>query len=182
MADYRRWHVAGGTTFFTLVTYGRRPLFSSKSACRLLGTVMRVVRSELPFKTVAVVLLPDHLHAIWSLPFGDADYSTRWKKIKIEFSTRWLAAGGSEAMVTPSQMKRGSRGIWQRRFYEHQVRDENELEALCDYVHYNPVKHGHAASPWHWPRSTFRRFVAAGQYSKDWGHSQPPSITALDYE
>src|SRR5262245_35654127 len=82
MPDYRRWYVPGGTTFFTLVTFRRRPIFADSTSCHLLGRVMRDVRDELAFETVASVLLPDHLHAIWTLPMGDADYSTRWKKIK----------------------------------------------------------------------------------------------------
>jgi putative transposase len=148
----------------------------------LLGDVMREVTGELPFETVAIVLLPDHLHAIWSLPRGDADYSTRWKEVKSRFTKRWLAEGGREAWVTPSQSRRGNRGIWQRRFIEHLIRDEDDLERHCDYIHYNPVKHGYAERPWNWEASSFRRFVALGQYPRAWGRTEPETIQGLDYE
>lgn len=180
MADYRRWYVAGGTTFFTVVTYGRRPLFANDATRRILGHVMRAVRQDLPFETTACVLLPDHLHAIWTLPHGDADFSTRWKRIKRDFTVCWLAEGGSESRVTKSQSHRGARGIWQRRFYEHQVRDEDELAALCDYIHYNPVKHGLVPSPRNWPHSTFQRFVTTGHYDLNWGRANIPDIDGLE--
>jgi putative transposase len=142
MSRYRRWYQPGGTSFFTLVTYGRFGLFHDERARTLLGQVMREVSQEFPFKTVAIVLLPDHLHAIWSLPSGDADFSTRWKRIKSEFTKRWLLAGGAEVPVTQAQAGRGNRGVWQRRFIEHFIRDEEDLERHCDYIHYNPLKHG----------------------------------------
>ncbi len=182
MSDYRRWYVAGGTVFFTLVTYGRRPLFEHESARDMLRCSMRAAQASLPFETVAMVLLPDHLHTIWTLPPGDYDFSTRWKKIKRAFTVHWLESGGSEAAVTSAQQQRGSRGIWQRRFYEHQVRDEEELSALCDYIHYNPVKHGYARSPWDWLPSTFRRFVELGHYPQDWGRNEPLHISQFDFE
>jgi putative transposase len=182
VSHYRRWYVKGGNSFFTLVTYHRFPLFNDSGARRLLGDVMREVRSERPFETVAIVLLPDHLHAVWTLPQGEADFSSRWKEIKQRFTERWLASGGREMPVTPSQRRRGNRGIWQRRFIEHLIRDEDDLERHCDYVHYNPVKHGHVARPWDWMESSFRRFVELGQYEWDWGRSEPESIQGLDYE
>ena len=182
MPDYRRLYVPGGTVFCTLVTYRRRPLFNEPQACKLLGEAMRDVRTQLPFQALSVVLMPDHMHAILTLPQGDGDYSTRWKRVKRELTLNWLAHGGSECHVTASQSRRGNRGVWQRRFYEHQVRDEDELAALCDYVHFNPVKHGHAKAPWDWPYSSFRRFVEAGHYTKDWGQSEPSSIQGIDLE
>jgi len=182
MTDYKRWYQPGGTSFFTVVTYRRFHLFGDENARSLLGRVMREVRDELPFETVALVLLPNHLHAVWSLPSGDEDFSTRWKEIKSRFTERWLAQGGSEMSVTPSQKRRGNRGIWQRRFIEHLIRDENDLERHCDYIHYNPVKHGYALAPWDWTSSSFRRFVQLGQYEPDWGRREPLSISGLDYE
>ena len=182
MSDYRRWYQPGGTSFFTIVTYRRFRLFEDERARALLGEVMRVVREEMPFETVAIVLLPDHLHAIWTLPSGDEDFSTRWKRIKSDFTARWLSAGGREMQVTPSQKRRGNRGIWQRRFIEHLIRDENDLERHCDYVHYNPVKHELAERLWDYSDSSFRRFVEQGQYERDWGRTVPESIAGLDYE
>jgi putative transposase len=179
MADYRRWYVAGGTAFFTVVTNRRQPIFAEDNACKLLGDVMRSIRNDLPFETVAAVLLPDHLHATWTLPRGDGDFSTRWKRIKRDFTVRYLDVGGPEAAVTPVQARRGTRGVWQRRFYEHQVRDE-DVSALCDYIHYNPVKHGLAKSPVDWPYSTFHRFVSTGHYPPDWGRTEIPDMEGLE--
>ena len=182
MPDYRRWYVPGGTYFFTLVTYRRYPFFRDKAARRLLGEVMRHVRGELPFEVVAIVLLWDHLHCIWTLPTGDADYSTRWKRIKGIFTQRWLETGGIELPVSPSRKARGERGIWQRRFWEHTTLEEADLEVRFDYIHYNPVKHGYVRRPWDWPWNSFRRYVSLGQYSKDWGSTEPPELSQLDFE
>jgi putative transposase len=182
MSDYRRWHQPGGTSFFTVVAYHRFRLFDEPNAAQLLGEVMREVRDELPFETVAIVLLPEHLHTIWSLPSGDEDFSTRWKEIKTRFTTRWIAMGGKEMPVSPSQARRGNRGVWQRRFIEHLIRDEEDLANHCDYIHYNPVKHGHSQRPWDWQHSSFRRFVERGHYEWNWGQSEPESIAGLDYE
>jgi putative transposase len=182
VSDYRRWYQPGGTSFFTVVSYKRFRLFEDAAARALLGNVMRDVAAVAPFETVAIVLLPDHLHAIWALPPGVEDYSRRWKRIKADFTDAWLAQGGKEMPVTPSQARRGARGVWQRRFIEHLVRDEEDLERHCDYIHYNPVKHEHAGRPWDWPHSSFRRFVELGQYEWDWGRSEPESIKGLDYE
>ena len=182
MSNYRRWNQPGGTSFFTIVTYRRFWLFEEEAARKLFGEIMREVAHELPFETLAIVLLPDHLHVIWTLPPGDGDFSTRWKSIKESFTKRWLSMGGREMPVTPSQARRGNRGIWQRRFIEHLIRDEDDLERHCDYIHYNPVKHRYVSRPWDWPHSSFRRFVGLGQYEWDWGRSEPESIAGLDYE
>lgn len=182
MADYQRWYVDGGTYFFTVVTYRRQPLFREEPARRLLGEIMREVAAVAPFQTVAAVLLWDHLRTVWTLPAGDHDYSGRWKKIKSRFTSRHLAAGGGQLPVSPSKSRRRRRGVWQPRFWEHTIRDEQELEAYCDYIHYNPVKHGLAKRPWNWTWSTFRRFVAMGQYEQDWGCTEPPHLDGLDLE
>ncbi|MEX2185462.1 MAG: transposase [Pirellulales bacterium] len=171
MKAYRRWFVSGGTYFFTLVTQGRRPLLCNEVARTILGDVFRECRSQRPFETVATVLLPDHFHAVWSLPPGDDDYSTRWAWIKKEFTKRWLAAGGCEAPIGEHRKRRRRRGVWQPRFWEHAIRDETDLERHVDYVHYNPVKHGLVAAPADWPWSTFHRFVAIGTYDAGWGRS-----------
>lgn len=182
MPDYRRWFVPGGTYFFTLVTHERYPFFKSDRACRLLGDVMRDVNAELPFKTVAVALLWDHLRCIWTLPSGVADYSTRWKKIKSDFTRRWLESGGLELPVGWSRRARGERGIWQRRFWEHTSLEETDLELRFDYIHYNPVKHGYVKSPWDWPRSSFRRYVAVNHYARDWASSEPSHLEGVNFE
>ena len=182
MSDYRRWYVPGGTFFFTVVTYRRHPLFTDPNAGALLGKVMREVRDESPFQTLAVCLLPDHFHVLWTLPAGDSDYSKRLKIIKAEFTRRWLARGGQELPVSASRRRSGRRGIWQRRFWESTIENETELEAFFDYIHYNPVKHGYAIRPWDWVPSTFRRYVALGHYPWNWGESEPPHLTGIDFE
>jgi putative transposase len=173
MPEFRRWYVPGGTYFFTVVTQDRLPVLQGPEAVRMLGRVMRKVRRRYPFQTPAIVVLPDHLHCVWTLPQGDADFSGRWRRIKRAFSDQWVSAGGPEALRSASRVRRGEHGVWQRRFWEHQIRDEGDLERHMDYVHYNPVKHGHAARPADWPWSSFPRHVRLGQYPPDWGRTQP---------
>jgi len=129
---------------------------------------VRRVRRRYPFHIDACVVLPDHLHAIWTLPEGDADYADRWRTIKQHFS-RAMASTEYRSEV---RRRRGERGIWQRRFWEHAIRDDRDFAAHCDYVHINPVKHGHAERARDWPFSTFARFVEAGIYTTDWA-SEP---------
>jgi putative transposase len=174
MPDYRRWYVPGGTYYFTVVTDRRTPTFRNPDAAHLLGAAMREVRGKASFATIAVVLLWDHLHCTWTLPEGDDDYSARWRRIKASFTDKWLSAGGFEATRSPSRIAKGERGVWHRRFWEHVVRDEDDLERHVDYIHYNPVKHGYVSRPGDWPWSSFRRFVESGHYLVDWGRADPP--------
>jgi putative transposase len=157
--------------FFTLVTERRAEIFAEPRARSLLRQTIVSCRVRWPFRIVAIVLLPDHLHTIWSLPPGDTDYSIRWSWIKKEFAKCWLAEGGTEQPISDSRRRNRRRGVWQRRFWEHLIRDEDELERLCDYIHYNPVKHGLVRGPRDWPYSSFHRFVKLGSYSADWGGS-----------
>ncbi|TWT96755.1 Transposase IS200 like protein [Botrimarina colliarenosi] len=181
MPNYRRCFVEGGTYFFTVKTEANHPIFASDAQATLLGVVMREARERWPFETVASVLLPDHFHAIWTLPAGDSDYSKRWAWIKKEFTKRHLKAGGAEQPVSQSRQENRRRGIWQRRFWEHLVEGETELEAYVAYIHYNPVKHGYAAAPGEWRWTTFHRWVEKGTYSPDWGRTEtPPSIAKID--
>ena len=155
---YRRAFTPGGSFFFTLVTHQRRPIFTSAEAVDTLRSAIRSVRHTRPFEMDAMVVMPDHLHCIWTLPRDDADFSTRWRLIKTWFTKHH----------EPDQR---AQAIWQPRFWEHQIRDEDDLARHVDYIHYNPVKHGLAASPMEWPHSSFRRYVAAGIYSSDWGEN-----------
>jgi putative transposase len=179
MSEYRRWYLPGGTCFFTVVTHDRVPMFHDPLAVRLLGVVMRKVHAKYPYRTIAIVVLPDHFHCVWSLPGGDSDYSGRWQWIKGAFTEEWLSAGGSEASKSASRARKGEHGVWQRRFWEHQIQDEVDLERHVDYIHYNPVKHGYAARPGDWPWSSFLRHVRLGQYPSDWGATEPvmPAVT-----
>ena len=157
MADYQRIFVPGGTYFFTVVTANRNPWLATDTGRAMLGQAMRDVRRDQPFDTVACVLLPDHLHAIWTLPDGDADFPRRWRRIKQRTSIGMRKSSGRKGP------------FWQSRFWEHWIRDEDDLERHIDYIHYNPVKHGVVASPADWRTSTFHRFVAEGIYAADWG-------------
>lgn len=154
MPDYRRNFVAGGTYFFTLITSRRRPLFRQDSTRKLLKKTMLDCFERRPVQVVAMVLMPEHLHTLWTLPPGDSDYSTRWRIIKNNFTTKWRAAINHRAKQESA--------VWQPRFWEHTIRDEADLEAHFDYIHFNPVKHGEVDSVHKWPWSTFHRWVESG--------------------
>jgi putative transposase len=173
MPDYRRWYVPGGTCFFTAVTYGRRPVLCNAMARKCLHEAIETVRRDRPFELVAISLLPEHVHTIWTLPQGDAGYPMRWKRIKEEFTVAYLAHGGAEGPRTDSRLRHGERGVWQRRYWEHMVRDEEDLNRCVDYVHWNPKKHGLVKNVRDWPWSSFNRYVALGQYTLDWGATDP---------
>lgn len=168
MPEYRRAFVPGGTFFFTVVTERRMPLFQKAGARSLLRHAFRDTRTRWPFAIDAIVLLPDHLHTIWTLPSDDADFSIRWSFLKRTFTKSWLAEGGHEQKVSDSRQANRRRGVWQRRFWEHVIRDETDFARHCDYIHYNAVKHGLASCPHAWPHSSFRRFVREGIYDEAW--------------
>jgi putative transposase len=129
-----------------------------------LRAAYRLAQSRRPFETVAICILPDHLHAIWALPDGDNDFSTRWALIKSGFSR------GIEARPrSPSKIVKREKGIWQRRYWEHAIRNEDDLERHIDYIHFNPVKHGHVSRVADWPHSSFHRYVEQGLLKLDWG-------------
>ena len=171
MTNYRRWRVAGGTYFFTVVTLGRRPILMDATARRSLREAFRIVRSRRPFCVDAIVLLPDHLHAIWTLPPGDCDYATRWQLIKRRFTKAYLSNGGTEADRSASRASKGERSVWQRRYFEHTCRDEGDLKRCADYVHVNPLKHGLVSRVVDWPWSSFHRYVRLGEYDSNWGNA-----------
>ena len=171
MPNWRRAYIPGGTFFFTVVTDHRRPIFSWNDARTILGNVMRECQSTHPFEVRAIVLLPDHLHAIWCMPPGDSNYSGRWQWIKTQFTQRWLASGGTECQTTKGRKNDGRRGVWQPKFWEHTIEDEDDFERHFDYIHYNPVKHGHVKCLEEWPWSSFHRWVREGVYPAHWGCS-----------
>jgi putative transposase len=160
---YRRADVMGGTYFFT-VNLAERKRTLLVDRIDVLRTVMRKVKAMHPFHIDAMVVLPDHLHAMWTLPEGDADYPTRWALIKAGFS-RHLP---KDERRNPSRIAKGERGIWQRRYWEHVIRDERDYARHVDYIHYNPVKHGYVNRVADWPHSTFQRDVERGLYPLNW--------------
>jgi len=155
MPNYRRLYVPGGTYFFTVNLCDRRRSLLTDEIVELRASWADVRRSH-PFETVAAVVLPEHMHFIWRLPAEDADFTTRIRLLKSGFTRRlaakWKATG-----------RKGERDIWQRRFWEHAIRDDNDLERHVSYIHFNPVKHGLVADPDDWPHSTWL------DWKKDYG-------------
>lgn len=179
MPNYRRVYTSGGLYFFTVVTFGRRPFLTTDLARCCLRSVWQEIQKKHPFQTEAVCLLPDHLHCIWRLPDGDADFSGRWNTIKSMFSKRYLSCGGTEAVRNASRQRKGESAIWQRRFWEHAIRDHEDFCRHLDYIHFNPVKHGQVLQPADWPWSSFQRYVRRGWYEEGWGKHEPEAIKGL---
>jgi putative transposase len=163
MPQYRRANINGITFFFRVVLADRSSKLLVDDVDRL-REVYRIVRERRPFETVAICVLPDHIHAIWTLPEGDADFSIRWSLIKSGFSR-----GLADEPRSPSKIVKREKGIWQRRFWEHAIRDDTDLERHIDYVHFNPVKHRHVTRVVDWPHSSFHRYVERGVLDADWG-------------
>jgi len=169
MTEYRRARIPGSTWFFTVNLAQRHNNALLVQHIDALRGAFATVRARHPFDLEAVVVLPDHLHCLWRLPPHDSDYGLRWGLIKAAFSRQLDVVERRSA----SRSRRGERGIWQRRFWEHWIRDEADYASHADYIHYNPVKHGWASTPGNWPHSTFDRFVARGVYAPDWGTNAP---------
>jgi putative transposase len=168
--EYRRAKVPGGTYFFTLVTYNRKKLFNNPQNVELLRKSFRYVMEKHPFILEDAVILPDHLHCIWQLPEGDHNFSTRWRLIKSYFSRK--CEKPDEAKNTKSRIKKQEKAIWQRRFWEHHIKDQEDYNNHLDYIHYNPVKHNLVKTPQDWEYSSFKRYVTQGIYDLHWGSDQ----------
>lgn len=165
MRRYIRATVPGGTYFFTVnlaQRAGNRLLIDRIDSLR---AAFAATMHNHPFRIDAVVVLPEHLHALWTLPDGDADFATRWALIKARFSRALELSEGRSS----SRIRKRERGIWQRRFYEHAIRDENDFARHVDYIHWNPVKHGRVCRVVDWPYSSFHRHVRHGWLSSEWG-------------
>jgi len=163
MTSYRRNFIAGGSFFFTVNLAERRRRLLTDHIAELRAAFRRT-RQDHPFTTDAMVVLPDHLHVVWTLPQDDADFATRWRLIKSAFS-RGIPIS---ERISVSRAARGERGIWQRRYWEHTIRDETDFERHINYVHINPVKHGLVTRVRDWPFSSFHRMVKLGIYPEDW--------------
>jgi putative transposase len=168
MPNYRRAFRPGGTFFFTLVTYRRARFLCDDLARRLLRDAIEQCRAQFPFITDAMVLLPDHFHAMWTLPPGDSDYSSRWGRIKKAFTQSWVEAGGWEGAISDSRATNRRRGVWQRRFWEHTIVDAHDYERHMNYIHFNPVKHKYVTCPHAWKWSTFHRLATKAIYQPQW--------------
>jgi len=165
MTNYRRIYTPGASWFFTVNLLKRQnnPLLIEN--IKVLRSAFSEVKAKHPFRIDAVVILPDHLHCIWTLPEGGTNYSTRWNLLKGKFS-RSLAKG---EQLSNSRIKRRERGIWQRRFWEHMLRNEEDFNRHLDYIHWNPVKHGYVSNVMDWPHSSFHKYVKMGWYLENWG-------------
>ena len=164
MSDYRRANFEGGYYFFTVVTFQRMKFLTDTLSRDCLSFAFGKVKEKRPFDNIAMCLLPDHLHCVWKLPDGDSDFSTRWNSVKSLFTKTYLKSGGHEGQRNVSRMRTGEAAVWQRRFWEHQIRDENDLQKHIDYIHYNPIKHGLVKNIEDWPWSTYDKFVREGFY------------------
>lgn len=183
MSNYRRSHLPWGAYFLTLVTHERYPLFREEQARQYLHDAIDKTRIDWPMTIHEMVLLPDHLHLLSSIDDPEQDYSTRIRLIKKQFTHAWLENGGYEGPATPSRKQRSIRGVWQKRFYEHTIRNQKELLAHVVYTHMNPVKHGLVERPVDWPWSTFHRHVKEGLLPPDWmGPIDLPGVGKCDNE
>ena len=169
MRTYLRDRTPGGCYFFT-VNLADRKCSTLIEHIDALRDAFRSTLADHPVQVDAIVVLPDHLHCMWKLPPGDADYPTRWRLIKARFA----AQVADDVLPNASRQRRGERGVWQRRYWEHLIRDDADHARHLDYIHFNPVKHGHAASARDWPYSSLHRWVARGMYTEDWGCAPTP--------
>ena len=163
MVNYRRNFLPGGTFFFTVTLHDRRSNLLVKNI-DLLRESFQSVQHERPFEISTIVILPEHIHSIWTLPKNDKDYSTRWKLIKSRF-TKGLTKSG----YFLNKNDRGECNVWQKRYWEHTIRNDIDLQRHVDYIHFNPVKHDLVKSVKDWPYSSFHRYVSRGHLPNDWG-------------
>ena len=169
MSRYRRADVAGGSYFFTVVTERRQRILTDEAVRGALREGIERVRLQWPFVIDGWVLLPDHLHAIWTLPAGDADFPLRWRLIKSHVTRRCGSLYERKGWLTARRIEKKQGTLWQHRYWEQCLRDEQDFRRHMDYLHWNPVKHGLVKSVLDWPWSSFHRYVSQGVYQKDWG-------------
>ena len=169
---YRRVRVEGGTYFFTVVTHQRKPILGNEHAVALLLEAIDKIRARHPFEIDAQVILPDHLHAMWTLPEADADFSKRWRLIKEAFTRSYVKNLQQIGIARDSAPQQ----VWQNRFWEHLIRDERDFSMHLDYIHINPVQHGFVKSPRDWPHSSFQQWVDRSVYEPNWGSDAMPEL------
>lgn len=170
MSEYRRFYQPGAYYFFTQVTYQRKLIFNDQENIKNIKISINKIKNKFPFSLNALVIMPDHLHCIWKLPENDHDFSTRWRLIKRHFSTT----------INSLVNNRNEKEIWQRRFWEHAIRDGRDFQQHMDYIHYNPVKHGLVKSPKDWVHSSFHYWVKKGIYELKWGADEEMIFTGMN--
>ncbi len=178
--QYRRLKAKGATFFFTVVTHRRENILCVKNNARLVKEAFDHIKVKHPFAMDTFVLLPDHIHCVWTLPENDNDFSMRWRLIKSYFSKR--VENKNECFKSPSRASKGEHGIWQRRFWEHLIRDDDDFNKHVEYIHYNPVKHGLVKSPKDWPYSSFHRYISQGIYNSEWGAGREIAFEGVEQE
>ncbi len=171
MSKYKRIYLPNRSYFFTVVTYNRNKLFSNERNIQLLKNAFRYVQQRKPFKIDAICILPDHFHCIWTMT-GDSNYSIRWQMIKTDFSRQYR-----HKKPEIKQKK-----LWQPRFWEHVLRDQDDFHRHIDYIHYNPVKHGLVESAGKWRYSSFGEFFEQDYYDDGWGDVEPSTIANMHCE
>ena len=182
MQRLRRNLVAGGIYFFTVVTHQRRPILTTELGRKCLHESIGLQLKRQPFDLLAIVLLPDHLHTMWQLPPGDDDYSTRWKQIKEQFTRKYCDRGGKEGDLSTNRLQHRERGIWQHRFWEHTIEDDDDFKHCLDYIHWNPVKHGFVKMPSEYKLSSFLKWVKLGEYDRGWGLGEVVDVPGSEWE
>lgn len=163
MVHYRRDYTRGAVYFFTLTLQNRQATYLT-THIDALGKAFRDIRKKAFFTTHAIVILPDHLHVIWELPIDDCNYSMRWRLIKTRFTQELIAL-----KVPNIQTNFGASNLWQHRFWEHKITNDTDLQRYIDYIHYNPVKHGHVKKATDWAHSSIHRYIKEKLLSHDWG-------------
>ena len=169
MSQYRRSIVPGGTYFLTQVTYQRRQWLCQDLARKTLRQAIKQIQCKYPFTIDGFVLLPNHFHCLWTLPIGDSNYATRMRLIKTYVTKHCGKQLHFPDSISDSRRQRKESNLWQRRFWEHLIRDEQDFNRHLDYIHYNPVKHGLCSAAKEWQYSSFHRYVSQGVYPLDWG-------------
>ncbi|RKZ65993.1 MAG: transposase [Gammaproteobacteria bacterium] len=168
MSSYKRIFLPNNSYFFTVVTANRNPFFAGDENVQLLKTAFFYVQSRKPFKIEAICILPDHLHCIWTM-LDDSNYSIRWQMIKTDFSRRYRYQNREQKQTK----------IWQSRYWEHVIRDQDDFDKHVDYIHYNPVRHGLVKSVKDWSYSSFNKYVTKGYYDSGWGDCEPDSTVGM---
>jgi putative transposase len=169
MPQYRRVKLKGATIFITMVTYKRLPILAKPQSRQILRYAWNVTRKHFPFTTDAICLLPDHIHALIILPEDEWDYSIRIREIKRLFTKGYLIASGEKEGRNQSHLNKNEAAIWQRRFWDHIIRDETDYQNHFHYIHYNPIHHGLVDNVRAWQWSSFHRYVKLGIYDEEWG-------------
>jgi putative transposase len=173
MPHYHRYYLPNHPVFITCVTHDREKLFSAGDNIDLLWQIVHQTKERIPFNLAAYVILPDHFHWLLELPEEQPNFSTVIRQIKWKFTIEYRKFRDVAPGFSP----------WQKRFWDHVIRDETDLETHVDYIHWNPLRHGLVNAPEDWGHSSFRKWVKEGYYEGEWGRNgEPDGIKGLRYE